>query len=138
MDPACTLVTMTTGVQDLSDEPLQYAPDVNFVVDAEYVWPLANELELTLFGRAYYTDEVFLSTDLDPNTVQDDYWKFDARLTLGHQSGNWDVSIIGRNLGDEITSNFGNDGNGAAGNSYFRMVEPPLSLAIQGTYRFGS
>lgn len=138
MDPACTLLTPATGVQDLSGAPLQYAPDWSFFVDGEYVWPLSASLELVVFARAYYTDDVFLATDLDPNATQDDYWKFDARLTLANVDQNWEVSVIGRNLGDEITANFGNDGNGAAGASYFKMVEPPLSIALQGTWRFGA
>jgi outer membrane receptor protein involved in Fe transport len=138
MDPACTLVTPTTGVQDLSGAPLQYAPDWNFVIDGEYVWPLAGDLELVAFARAYYTDDMFLATDLDPNVTQDDYWKIDARLSLSHLTQNWEIAVIGRNLTDEITANFGNDGNGAAGASYFKMIEPPLSIALQGTWRFGA
>ena len=135
-DPACTLLTPTTGVQDLSGQSLQFAPDWNLVFDAEHVWPLSSNLNLTGFVRAYYVDDQFLATDLDPNVTQSDYWKVDGRLTLSSAAGSWELSLIGRNLTDEITANFGNDGNGSAANTYFKLVESPRAIALQAMYRF--
>lgn len=135
-DPACTFLTPTTGVQDLSDQALQFAPEWSFVFDAEYVWRLPHSLELASFLRAYYRDDVFLATDLDPNVVQEGYWKFDGRLTLTDADNRWELSLIGRNLGNNITSNFGNDGNGSAANIYFKFMESPRAIALQGMYRF--
>ncbi len=137
-DPACTLLApaFTTGIQDLSGQPLQFAPEWNFVFDAEHVWALSGDLNLTAFFRAYYVDDHFLATDLDPNVVQDDYWKIDARLAVSNAADSWELAIIGRNLTDEITAGFGNDGNGSAGNSYFKLTESPRAIALQVTYRF--
>ena len=135
-DPACTRLTPATGVQDLSGQPLQFAPEWNFVFDAEHVWSLADNLDLTAFFRAYYVDEHFLATDLDPNVTQDDYWKIDARLAVSNAADSWELAVVGRNLTDEITAGFGNDGNGSAANSYFKMIESPRAIALQATYRF--
>lgn len=123
------------GFQDLSNKPLQYAPDYSYNVTAEYVWPLTDGLDLIGFVRVYGEDEKELALDLDPNTVQDSFTKVDARLTLGDNEGRWEVSLIGRNLGDEETIGFANDINFFRG-SYFGITEAPRSMILQGTMRF--
>lgn len=125
----------SNGFQDLSDKPLQYAPDYSYNVTAEYVWPLTDSLDLIGFVRIYGEDEKELALDLDPNTVQDSFTKVDARLTLGDNEGRWELSLIGRNLGDEETIGFANDINFFRG-SYFGITEAPRSMILQGTMRF--
>jgi len=127
-----------TQTQDLSKEALQYAPELSLTASAEYVWSLYDSLELTGFIQATYSDEFALSLDLDPNLWQDSYTKIDARLTLGDNSGRWEVSLVGRNLNDKRTTNFGNDGLGGAfmAGSYCRMVEASRAFAIQGKISF--
>ncbi len=123
------------GSQDLSSKPLQYAPDYSYNITAEYVWPLGDQLELIGFVRVYGEDEKELALDLDPFTVQDSFTKVDARITLAEAEGRWQVSLIGRNLGDEETMGFANDINFFSG-SYFGITEAPRSAILQGTFRF--
>ena len=127
-----------TQTQDLSNKELQYAPDLSATANAEYVWPISDSLELTGFIQLTYSDEFALSLDLDPNLIQKAYTKFDARLTLGDINGDWQVSLVGRNLTDKTTTNFGNDGLGGAfmAGTYFRMVDAPRSVAIQAKFNF--
>lgn len=125
----------SSGFQDLSDEPLQYAPDYSYNLTAEYVWPLTDAMELIGFVRLYGEDEKQLALDLDPNTVQDSFTKVDARITLADAEGRWQASLIGRNLGDETTMGFANDINFFRG-SYFGITEAPRSIILQGTFRF--
>lgn len=96
----------------------------------------SDDLNLTTFFRAYYVDDHFLATDLAPNLIQDDYWKIDARIAVSNAADTWELAIVGRDLTDEITAGFGNDGNGSAGNSNFSMIESPRAIALQSTYRF--
>jgi iron complex outermembrane recepter protein len=119
--------------QDLSDEPLQYAPETAAMMSAEYVWPLTGSLELTGFVQMLYQDDIFLSLDLDPNASQDSYTKWNARFTLRSSAQNWEVSVIGRNLTDESTVNFANDALGGPfmAGSYFAMVESPRAVSLQ-------
>jgi len=124
-----------SGFQDLSNQPLQYAPDYSYNVTAEYVWPLGDQLELIGFVRVYGEDEKELALDLDPIDVQDSFTKVDARITLANAEGRWQVSLIGRNLGDEITMGFANDINFFSG-SHFGITEAPRSMILQGTFRF--
>lgn len=123
------------GQQDLKGQPFQFAPDLTATVNAEYVWHLSNGYQLIGFLQAYYTDEYFLTQDLDPKLVQDDYIKYDGRLTLAAPQDKWEISLISRNIGDQISSNVGDDVPIQTG-TVWRSVEPPRSLTIQGTWRF--
>ena len=125
-------------VQDLSGKSLQYAPKYAASTSVEYVWALPDSLELTGFLQLTYSDEFYLSLDLDPNLVQDAYTKLNARLSVAPENGAWEVAVVGRNLTDERTSGFGNDalGGGFMAGSYFKMVDPPRAVAIQGKLSF--
>ncbi|MCF7980816.1 MAG: TonB-dependent receptor [Pseudomonadales bacterium] len=124
-----------SGFQDLSNKPLQYAPDYSYNITAEYIWPLSDRLELIGFVRVYGEDEKELALDLDPVDVQDSFTKVDARITLADVEGRWQVSLIGRNLDDETTMGFANDINFFNG-SHFGITEAPRSAILQATFRF--
>jgi iron complex outermembrane receptor protein len=85
-----------------------------------------------------YSDEFALVLDLDPNAYQDEFAKVDARLTIRNATRSWELSLIGRNLTDELTRGFSNDGLGGPfmAGSYFSMVDAPRSIALQGLVRF--
>jgi iron complex outermembrane recepter protein len=131
----CTGPGATT---DLSNETLPYAPDVSATVSGEYIWPISSALELTTFVQVSYSDDVALILDLDPNAIQKSFAKVDARLTLSNPDHSWEVSLIGRNLNDELTRSFTNDALGGPfmAGSYFSMVDAPRSIALQGSFRF--
>lgn len=123
------------GQQDLKGKPFQFAPDVTATANAEYVWHLSNGFQLIGFLQAYYTDDYFLTQDLDPKLIQDDYIKYDGRLTLAHPQDKWEISLIARNIGNQISSNHGDDVPIQTG-TVWRAVDPPRSLTIQTTWRF--
>jgi outer membrane receptor protein involved in Fe transport len=123
------------GRQDLSDQKLQFATDWKANVSAEYVWSLSDELNLTGFVQVSYSDDFPLQPDLDPDQTQDEYIKVDARLTLADVSGKWELSVIGKNLDNELTSHYGDDVPGQPGNLW-RSVDAPRSVALQGMIRF--
>jgi outer membrane receptor protein involved in Fe transport len=125
------------GNQDLSGKQLQYSPEWSFNFEGRYTWPVTSAIELTLFGRAYFNEEHPLALDLDPKTFSDDYWKFDASIGLADPDGRWRVALIGRNLTDELTSNFSNDGPGPDGASAQYFSHPPRSYSLQAQVNFG-
>ena len=135
--PCYTLQTAgcVNGRQDLSGKPLQFATDWKGNISAEYVWPVSSTIDLSGFIHVYYSDRFPLQADLDPKLFQDDFWKWDARLTVAASDRTWEVSLIGLNLSDELTSHYGDDVPGQAG-SVWRSVDPPRSVALQGTLRF--
>lgn len=135
--PCYTLQTVGcfNGRQDLSGQPLQFASDWSGTANAEYIWDLSNGMELVGFVQLSYLDKFPLQADLDPKLWQDSYTKFDASIALVSAEGNWQVSLIGRNLNDKLTSNYGDDVPGQAG-SVWRSVDPPRSIALQALLRF--
>ena len=135
--PDCRLLTPTTGIQDLSDKRLQYAPEWAVFTSAEYIMQLSDRLALISTFEAYYSDKVALALDLDPYTFQKEYAKINARFTLTNDRRDWEISAVLRNLTDEITSNFSNDLSGVfSEGSYFRLVESPRAFSVQGLIRF--
>lgn len=124
-----------SGTRDLSGQTLQFAPEFSYSTSLEHVLPLGTGLELISFVQLYGEDDKALALDLDPSTFQDSYSKVDARLTLASVEGNWEVSLIGRNLTDELTRNFANDIPTFEG-SYFSMSEPPRTYTLKATLRF--
>jgi len=123
------------GQQNLKGRPFTFAPDWTWTANAEYVWHIGSDFRLTGFLQAYYSDDYYLTQDLDPKLIQEDYVKWDARLTLADAGSGWEISLIGRNLGDKVTSNHGDDVPIQTG-SVWRAVDPSRSLTIQGTWRF--
>lgn len=123
------------GRQDLSEKKLQFASDWKGTLSAEYQWTLPGGLLLTGFAQLSYVDRFPLQADLDPNLWQGSYTKVDARLTLANEDDRWELSVIGRNLGDKLTANYGDDVPGQAG-SVWRSLDAPLSVAIQAVVRY--
>lgn len=122
------------AVQNLTGKPLQFAPKVKGSIDAQYRVPLTSGLEMTFSTRAYYSDRFAMTIDLDPLSFQESYTKYDATIALQRGDGRWRVALIGQNLGNKLTSNFGNTGPGDR--SVFRFAEPPRGLVLQGRLEF--
>jgi iron complex outermembrane recepter protein len=124
---------------DLSGQPLQYSPDFEANIYADYTWPVYNGWEMGLIGDLTYSDKFFVAGDLDPDYVQDSYAKLNATLSLTSPDGKYRFSVIGKNLNDEQTSHQQNDiplanfFGGKAG-SYFS--DPPRVVALQAEVNF--
>ncbi len=125
----------TTCEQDLSGATRLFSPDYSGNLRLKYVYPLPGSLRLLGELGIYFSDDYLLAGDLDPVLVQDSYTKFDARLSLGSADGRWDLSLIGKNLSDELILNWGSDQPTSPG-SYVALIERPRSIAIQMRYRW--
>ncbi|NOY17579.1 MAG: TonB-dependent receptor [Gammaproteobacteria bacterium] len=125
----------TTCVQDLSGRSRPFSPDYSGNLRLQYVHPLPRNLRLLGELGVYFTDGYFLAGDLEPVLTQDSYTKFDARLSLGSADGRWVLSLIGKNLSDELILNWGSDQPTSPG-SYVALIERPRNIAIQGQYRW--
>lgn len=123
------------GRQDLSDQKLQFTSDWKGTASAEYVWVLGDNMTLTGFVQLSYVDDFPLQADLDPKLFQDEYIKVDARVTLANADGKWEVSLVGRNLDNELTTSYGDDVPAQAG-TVWRSVDAPRSISLQATWRF--
>jgi outer membrane receptor protein involved in Fe transport len=121
--------------QDLEGERGPYAPEWSGTVYAGYEHAVGQNLLLRLRVDGMYKDEMYLDSDLDPNTLQDDYVKVNARIALAAADDRWEVALYGRNLTDETTYTFMVDAPLSAG-IYAGWVEEPRVWGLQGQYNF--
>ncbi|MGQ0429444.1 MAG: TonB-dependent receptor [Gammaproteobacteria bacterium] len=108
-------------------------------VGGAYARPIGASLRLHASADVYYTDQYFVAPTLDPKQKQESYYKVNARVGIGSESGGWDVSLIGKNVFDEQILPYGNVtplSSLFGAFSAWRFVEPGRSVAIQGTVRF--
>jgi len=121
-------------------------PEHTLSVGLDNTWSLAGDL--TLVGRVggYYQSETenFLDQGRSINETHDSFLLVAASLTLGSES--WDVSLYGKNLGNEeaVTSSFPqaywsyDTGvfEGWYGNGNRQMITQPRTIGIAASYRF--
>ncbi|MGI9288314.1 MAG: TonB-dependent receptor [Pseudomonadales bacterium] len=126
--------------QDLSGKPLQFAPEWSANLGAEYITPLFSDaVELTLGLEFMWSDDVVIPNDLDPNLIQEDFWKLNARAAIGAADGTWSLAVVGKNLSDEETTTWGNDvplGSFGFDFTYFQFIDPPRTVEVQARYSF--
>ena len=121
--------------QDLSGQTTPFAPEWSGAVYVAYERPLGSSLVLRMRADSVYKDEMFLDGDLDPNTLQDGYFKINAHVAIGAADDLWEVSLYGRNLTDETTYSFVLDSPASAG-IYGAWIEEPLVWGMQLRYNF--
>ncbi|PLW69841.1 TonB-dependent receptor [Pseudohalioglobus lutimaris] len=124
------------GGQDLSGETLLFAPEWSGNLNAEWILPLGDNLELRNNLDVNFTSSFYSSLDLDPNTKHDSATKVNLRIALASISDSWSLAVIGKNLTDEKTMIWRNDVALTDSNSYFGVPERGRSVAVQARYRF--
>ncbi|MFT5099509.1 MAG: iron complex outermembrane receptor protein [Planctomycetaceae bacterium] len=125
--------------QDLSGQPLQFAPETSGNIALIYETELVDGFGFKGTIDMMYTDDYETGADLDPVLTQDSFTKFNARLELSGGEGQWSLALLGRNLTDETTSTWGNDvplGAFGFSGTYFQIVDAPRSFEFQARYNF--
>jgi iron complex outermembrane receptor protein len=67
--------------------------------------------------------------------IQSSYSLVNGRVGLAAIDGVWEVSLLGKNLTDEVKSDYGAAIPLFTG-AYFRSVNAPRTIAIEAIYRF--
>jgi outer membrane receptor protein involved in Fe transport len=137
--PAALLSTRVPGNCNYDGLTNQLAPEITAVLSAEYTWPIG-ELELSAGVDAAYSADYLTSLTLDPNSKQDAYTKVNARLALAGADKKWELALIARNITDEKVVSYSGEaplsGSIFGARSYYGFVDPPRTVAIEGTFRF--
>ena len=123
--PSCSLERVTGP----------FAPEWSGNFYAKYDYRLGNNLLLSLGADASYKDDFYPDTDLDPNSLQESYWKFNARIAVSDMDGTWEVAAYGRNLTDEAAISYTVDAPLSAG-IYANGREEPRVYGLQARYNF--
>lgn len=132
---------ITVAGQDLSGRPLQFAPDFSLTARTGYEMDVSPNWTARFEAHAVYNSGYEIPGDLEPQLAQDDFIKVGGRISLVDEENGWSVAVIGKNLTNEKTSQWGNDlplSNllGTTGNNFFRYIDPPRSFTIQFSKNF--
>jgi iron complex outermembrane recepter protein len=122
------------GINDLQGKRSEHSPEWSASAVATYIQPIG-DYELSGTIDANYTDDVYRQGDLDPVSLQKSFTKVNAVLMFAPASGKWDISVIGKNLGDEDTYSYINDTPLFNGTRQGRL-DAPRSYTLRGRYRF--
>lgn len=90
--------------QDLSGATLVRAPEWSLSLNSRYDFALFGGWRSTISANANYSDSYNGTIEEDPRAVQDSYWWVNASAIAYSEDGNWQFSLIGRNLTDELVS----------------------------------
>jgi outer membrane receptor protein involved in Fe transport len=132
IDPKCDPVTGTT---DLSNEDLTRAPNWQGSLGFDYQYPIGDNWLFIGAAEAIYSDEYQTNTNNNPLSIQDDFWRYNARVGLQTMDGTWDFSVVGRNLGDELYQGGQADKPGGAdGRDLYGGVVRGRQVILQATY----
>jgi len=104
--------------QDLSGTPLIRAPEWQATFGFDYRFDLGAGLKITLANSNQYSSRfvTFLAVGRPrEDNYQGGYIKSDLSLALGDRDDRWEVALIGKNVGDKITSSFCSATNFAGG-----------------------
>ncbi len=127
-------------VCDYDGRTNQYVAEWSGLLSADWWRPITQNLALHGVLDVIYSDDYFTSQNLDPASVQDAYWKLNARLGIGAEDGRWEVALVGKNLTDETIVSYSNDTPLAVGSfdsrGRYAFLQAPRTIAITATYRF--
>ena len=121
--------------KDFSGHTLPLAPRFSFTGIADYTIPLGGGTYIDLIGSASYRSKVFFDLANDPLITQGGYWLFDARASYVINDGQWQLSVFGRNLGNQkylneafnLTPTFG---------FLEQIVGQPLTVGAEVSFRY--
>jgi outer membrane receptor protein involved in Fe transport len=119
---------------DASGQDLPFSAEWSGSVFADVIVPISSGLNLTGNVTASYSDDFLTDGTLEPTLTQESYTKYDASLGLEASSGQWNVSVIGKNLSDEEI----NMSSQPLGGYDVAYLMPPRMVVLQATWRFGN
>lgn len=101
----CNILPDATGrftQQDLSGRTLSNAPKLTGGVMVSYDRQLNESLLFNASLNVTYSDSFISDQEQEPRDRQDSYTKTNVSLSLNSVDGRWGLSLVGRNLSDDI------------------------------------
>lgn len=122
------------GINDMEGERAANAPEFSATLGFNHVNQIG-DFDISSNLDFEYLDEVNRQEDLDPVGLDDERVKVNASVTFGPVDGNWDISLIGRNLTNEETFGLAGDVPLFAG-AHVQMVDQPRNISVRGRLHF--
>lgn len=120
--------------QDLSGAPAPLNSKWTYVIGATHKAEVGGFV-LTSQASYSYRSKFNLGLSNDPHQVQEGFGLLDARVALSPVDERWQVALFGRNLTDELYSDYGTDAPSVTG-VRFRNTQRPLQIGLEVSARF--
>ena len=129
------------GIQNQAGQQMPYAPEWTFVTGADYSWQLAGDTQLRASAKWIYQDSRSTQVDNPPALRQGSTSRLDATIALSGilGSGNaWTLSLVGRNLTDELAFGFSSVSATAGGGTRMQraFTDETRAIALRGSVAF--
>jgi iron complex outermembrane receptor protein len=123
---------------NLTGEALPYSPKFSGSFTVRWNGELGGGWGYGVDTKLFHSSSFSTAGDLDPMVAQSAFTKLDASISLTSPNDRFSVSLLGKNLTNEVTAHFGDDIplSNILGNNYQRYVDPPRTIAIQLKYKF--
>lgn len=144
----CNLLPSGTGFngQNYDGRTPPKAPEFAGRLGATYEASLPSDMLLTFSGDLSYTSKYNFTDALRPDSIQDGFTKVDAAISLKGPGERWTVSLIGRNLTNELVVTAANDipfagGTGTGTTTGVRadmsaFVDNPREYILEASFKF--
>jgi iron complex outermembrane receptor protein len=87
---------------NLKGNPLRRTPKNSFNVGGSFDRPVGDKLNVFVRANYSYTGSFEFDNETNPRTHQDSVGLVNGSVGFGDQDGNWELSLWGKNLGDEL------------------------------------
>lgn len=115
-----------------------YTPEYTLNLSFDYYKPITDTVSFVGFIDFQNVDSQNVHVNLDPKGEIDAYTTVNARVGL--EGTNWAVAVLGKNLTDEkivsYSANAPLSDTNFQTNTYYSFVRRPMTVALEGTYRF--
>ena len=118
----------------------QYVAKWSGNLTLKYEHPLGDFLFRTALDTQF-TTPYSPTQNLDPRAEQGGYALLNLRVALASADEKWEVAVLGRNITDREVVSYANDTPLAFSQfgtpTFYGFVDPPRTIALQASYRFG-
>ena len=122
----------TTNQCSKTGQNTPFSPKFSGTAYVDINQPLSDGINLIGGGSVYHSGKFFAENTLDPFVAQSSYSRIDARIGIAARDDKWSLSLIGKNLTNEIilgsSQSIGIQGLG--------HLNPPRTIALQAKFGF--
>ena len=122
------------GVNDLSGRQSYNTPEFKSSIVSRYSIPIGN-YEFVVAIDVNWQDDLYRAADLDPISRIDGYTMINSEMSFGPMDGQWDVSLVGRNVANKRVFSYIDDTPLFTG-TYQGALQRPRHWSIRGRFRF--
>ena len=90
--------------QNLAGQPLVRAPDWQATFGFDYSLPVKGDMRLIFSNENQYTSRNLVNLGLRSDFYQPSYFKSDLTATLQGPDDRWEVALVGKNIGNKLTT----------------------------------